>query len=314
MPAAATEQEVLGYLKSLSNWGRWGPDDQLGTLNLVTPAQRVAAAALVREGITVSCAWDIEAQPQPDPALVRPQRIMLNTGTMMDAPGGGGLLSFAWEHLGLLYHGFSVTHLDSLCHAFWDGRMYNGYPMARVTADQGALDLAVTVLRDGVVTRGVLLDIAALKGKDWLDPGAGVFPEDLEAAEARAGVRVAAGDVLFLRTGNGRRKRTPRDVRGPMGSHASWDARCLPWLHARGVAMIGSDTANEVTPTLYSSVSNPIHAVGIVAMGLWLMDNCDLEDLSATCARLQRWAFQFTLAPLRWVGATGSPVNPIATF
>lgn len=314
MPPSASEQEVLGYFQALSNWGRWGADDQLGTLNLVTSAHRVAAAALVREGITVSFSWDIDALPQPDPSYLRPQRIMLGTGAISHERKEGERLTFSWEHLGLVYHGFTVTHLDSLCHAFWDGSMYNGYPRERISTDTGALDLAVTVLRDGVLTRGVLLDIAALKSKDWLEAGEGVYPEDLEAAEARAGVRVEEGDVLFLRTGNGRRKRAPRDVRGPMAGYASWDARCLPWLRARGVAMLGSDTASDVTPTPYQTAGNPIHAVGIVAMGLWLMNNCDLEELAATSQRLQRSTFQFVLAPLRWIGATGSPVNPIAAF
>ena len=317
MGTSASEAEVLVYFQTLSNWGRWGPTDQLGTVNFVTPKRRREAAALVREGITVSCAQDIEAQPMADPSFRTPHRIMLATGEPSDAPGavGGGSLTFASEHLGLVYHGLTVTHLDGLGHAFWQGRMYNGYPVERVTTEGGALDLPMTVLSDGVVTRGVLLDVAALRGRAWLEPGEDVYPEDLDRAEAHQGVQVAEGDVVLLRTGYHRRQQAAHEQgRTPDPNYASWDALCLPWLHARRVAIIGSDTANSVTPAAYRTAINPIHAVGIVAMGLWLLDNCDLEALSATCERLKRWEFQFALAPLRWTGATGSPVNPLAEF
>ena len=311
MPAP-NEEEVLAYFQTLSNRGRWGAGDQLGTLNLVTPANRVAAAALVRDGVTVSCAWNIESAPEPDPTYQRPERVMLRTGEALGDEAAR--LVFAREHLGLVFHGFAVTHLDSLCHTFWEGSMYNGVPAARVTAAEGATTLDVTALRDGVVTRGVLLDMAALKGKPWLDPDQGVFVDDLEAAESRAGVTVGEGDVLLIRTGNGRRRRAPEDERGSLTGYASCDATCLGWLHDRGVAMLGSDTGNNVSPTQSRSIENPIHAVGMVAMGLWILDNCNLEELAATCERLERWEFQFTVAPLRWAGATGSPVNPLALF
>ena len=321
MRRAPSEDEVLAYFEKLSNWGRWGDDDQLGTLNLVTPAKRLDAVKSVTEGVTVSCAWDIDTRRRVDQTFGPPQRFMLATGQGIndpariptpgrDADRGAG----AAEHLGLVYHGYSVTHIDGLSHIFWDGKMYNGKPAELVTSPFGATHHSVSVLREGVQTRGVLLDVAAEKGVKWLEPGAPVFPEDLEACEERQSVRVGEGDVILLRTGYGRKvhDQGPDDVNRV--GRAGWHAACLPWFHERGVAAIACDTAQDATPSGYDGFRNPIHSVGIVAMGLWLIDNCDLEDLSGMCERYGRWEFLFTLAPLRWVGATGSPANPLATF
>lgn len=315
MPTVPREDEVLAYFETLSNRGRWGADDQLGTLNLVTPATRREAAALVTEGTAVSCAWDIQSVADPDPASGRPMRIMLGSGENPAEMEPGGRASFALDFLGVAYHGFSVTHLDGLCHAFWDKQMYNGIPAAKVTDREGATELSIHALQAGVATRGVLLDVAALKDTAWLEPGEAVFPEDLEAAEDRQGVRVQEGDALLLRTGWGRRKREPKSNRpSTAGAYPGWHAACLPWFRERGVAMIGADTGNDAYPSGYDSLAHPIHSIGMVAMGLWHIDNCDLEELASACERLQRSAFHFSLAPLRWVGATGCPVNPIAEF
>ncbi|MGH2758572.1 MAG: cyclase family protein [Actinomycetota bacterium] len=316
-----TENEVLSYFEALSNWGRWGPDDELGTLNLVTPAKRIAAAELVRVGTTVSCAWDVGGAPPADQPMGPPRRYMLATGQgladehRVTAPGREGDRSAgAAEYIGLVYHGHTVTHVDGLSHIFWDGRMYNGKPAELVTTTFGATEHDITALRHGVVTRGVLLDVAGARGGDWLEPGEAVFPSDLEAAEEREGVRVDEGDVLLLRTGYGRKVRDEGPDEVARVGRAGWHAACLPWLHERGVAMIACDTAQDAIPSGYAGLRNPIHAVGIVAMGLWLLDNCDLEALAQACEGFGRWEFLFTLAPLRWVGATGSPANPIATF
>ncbi len=302
-----TEDEVLAYFDTLSNWGRWGPDDQLGTLNLVTPAKRIAAAQLVRVGSTVSCAWDIGGEP---PVSGAARRFMLATGEARTQERSSG----AGDYLGVAYHGYTVTHVDGLSHMFWDGHMYNGKPAELVGATFGATHHAITALSSGVMTRGVLLDVAATRGVDWLEPGAPVFPEDLEEAEGSTGVRVEEGDVLLMRTGYGRKvkEQGPDDV--AVVGRAGWHASCLPWFHERGVVALACDTAQDAHPSGYEALRSPIHSVGIVAMGLWLIDNCDLERLASTCSDLGRWEFLFTLAALRWVGATGSPANPLATF
>jgi kynurenine formamidase len=310
VPTIPTEAEVLTWFDALSNWGRWGDDDRLGTMNYITPSKRAAAARLVRDGVTVSCAWDIDTVPRVDHVAGPAQRFMLGTGEAPPAPGvrGGG----AMEFIGLVYHGYTVTHLDGLSHIFWDGRMYNGRPASRVTAWGGALDLPISDLATGVVTRGVLLDVA---GDTWLEPGTGVFPEDLEAAEARQGVSVAEGDVVLLRTGYGRMVRERGHYNVRTEGRAGWHPACLPWLHERGVAAIAGDTAcgNMPHPD-YPSIHDPVHAIGIVAMGLWLIDNCDLEALHTACSERGRWEFLFMLSPLRVVGGTGSPANPLAIF
>jgi kynurenine formamidase len=219
---------------------------------------------------------------------------------------------FSAERLGLTFHGNTVTHLDSPCHVFWDGAMYNGRPHTLVDPGSGSAWAAVTAAADGIVTRGVLLDVAAVRGVPWLEPGQGVFPDDLEEAERRQGVRVGSGDAVLLRTGGGRARHEGALEAG--FAQAGWHASCLPWLHERGVALIGADTPQDVQPSGYAGVLMPVHAVGLVAMGLWLLDNCDLERCAATAAELGRWEFQLAVAPLRLAGTSGSPVNPVATF
>jgi kynurenine formamidase len=310
-PRAPSEAEVLAYFKALSNWGRWGEQDQLGTLNHITLAHRRRAAALVLAGEAVSCAWEIDVRPQADQVFGPPQRYMLSTGQgLTDSPRWAG----ASEFVGLVFHGYSVTHLDALSHYFWDRRMYNGVDAAEVTSREGARRHAMSALEAGVVTRGVLLDVAKVRNVRWLEPGEGVFPEDLEAAEEQQGVRVESGDAVLLRTGYGRRKREHGPDATAQVGRAGWHVACLPWLHERGVALIGCDTAQDVHPSGYAGLRSPVHAVGIVAMGLWLLDNCDLEPLAARCGADERYAFLFSLAPLRIAGATGSPVNPLALF
>ena len=308
MPDLPSDAEVLGYFDTLSNWGRWGEDDQLGTLNLITPEKRRAAAALVSEGITASCAWEIDPTPGPRQMFGTPQRYMQYTG---HDPIRFGRLGSALEFVGGVFHGVTITHLDALCHIFWDGKMFNGKPAELVTASSGATHFAVTEIANLMTSRGVLLDIAATQGRAWLDPGEPILPSDLEAAQARQGVTVEPGDILFVRSGIGRREREedPAVSQGRPGLHAA----ALPWLHEHGVALLGSDGGQEA-PFNHDGLTMPVHAIGIVAMGMPLIDNCDLEELSATCERVGRWEFLLTVSPLRWRGATGGAVNPIALF
>ncbi|TDW24205.1 cyclase family protein [Kribbella kalugense] len=320
-----TEAEVLGYVESLSNWGRWGPEDQLGTLNLITPAVRRKAASLVRHGATVSLARELAPVAEPGDAFAPPQRYMLFTGEgladehrVRQHPAGresdSARVHGASEYIGMVFHGFNVTHVDALSHVFWDRRMYNGKPPELVNSLFGASSHAVTAAGDGIVTRGVLLDVAAARGVEWLEPGTGVTPVDLELAESRQGVQVREGDAVLLRTGHGlsRARLGPQDpnVHGQPG----WHPAALPWLHERGAALIGCDAGVDVLPCDYPALSMPVHVIGIVTMGLWLVDNLDLEAAASTAERMRRWEFLFTLAPLRLTGGTGSPANPLAVF
>jgi len=318
MATMPDEDEVLSWFDQLSNWGRWGADDRLGTLNHVTPAKRVAAAALVQAGESVSCSWDVRTGQQPG-ATVENQRYMLSTGLGLRDEGrrnllGEGRAGGAQEFIGMVFHGLDVTRLDSLAHIFWDGKMYGGVPASMVSDRQGALVHDVLAVSNGVTTRGVLLDVARLRGVDVLAADDHVYPEDLEAAAGAAGITVGPGDVVLMRTGEGGARRATGRSYNANAPRSGFQAACLPWIHERGVAMLASDVAQDPTPSGYRTVHMPIHMVGIVAMGLWLIDNCQLEDLADTCTRLGRWDFQFALAPIRFQGVTGSPVNPLAVF
>src|SRR3954470_10971951 len=205
MPTAPSEEQVLAWFDELSNWGRWDDDDRLGTVNYLTPERRVAAAGLVQEGLSVSCSWDIRTGRQPG-ATVENQRYMLSTGLGLADEGrrnliGEGRAGGAQEFIGMVFHGLDVTHLDSLAHIFWDGRLYGGAPASMVSDRQGALVHDVLAVRDGVTTRGVLLDIARLRDVDVVAADDHVHPDDLEAAARAAGIDVGPGDVVLMRTG-----------------------------------------------------------------------------------------------------------------
>jgi len=293
------------WMKELSNWGRWGKDDQLGAVNLITAAKRKQAAALVREGVSVSLSRDTEKEKAEDNPRPFTQE-MNNTG---GNPAGG---QFAVDTYSVLYHGYAHTHMDSLCHMFYEGMMYNGFSQEEVGAE-GAKKLAINAFKNGILSRGVLLDIPVLKGVPYLEPGTPVYPEDLDAWEKKAGLKVAAGDIVFVRTGRWAR----RAALGPWnvalraaGLHAS----CAPWLRKRDVAMVGSDAGSDVMPSRVEGVRQPIHQLLLVAMGTPIFDNCDLEAISDAAASRKRWAFMLSAAPISVKGGTGSPLNPIATF
>jgi len=296
-----TANDVEAFHRSLSNWGRWGGADQLGALNLITEAKRVTAARLVRSGKTVSLARPIDTSPAPDNPQPAAHHML---GTHTEGHGA--------DYLAIAPHGYATSHLDALCHIFHEDQLYNGYSTRTVTA-HGSEKLGVHQLRSGVVTRGVLLDIPLIRGVDSLEPGTAIGPDELEAAEAAAGVTVEPGDLLVVRTGRWgwRQKHGPWVARERLaGLHAS----CLPWLRERDVAILGSDGVSDVHPSGIEGSRLPIHQVAIVAMGLHLLDNLDLDDLAATCLDESRWEFLLTVAPLVLVGGTASPVNPIALF
>lgn len=302
-----TEEQVSGWMDSLSNWGRWGADDQLGTLNLITPQKRAQAGALVKEGISVTCSRLIVPEIAPDVTSIPPLHYIVRGGDTVPNQGPGGTSDF----IGLSFHGLTITHLDSLCHQFWNGKMYNGRPASDVNSETKATAMDVDKAQNGVVTRGVLLDITAVKGKDWLEAGEGVFTEDLEAAERAQGVRLEEGDALCLRLGWYKRR---QELGPPASGRPGLHAETLPWLHERGISIIAADASQDADPSGYPGIGLPVHRVGIVAMGLWLIDAANFEEVVQVCQRLNRWEFMFNVAPLRFKNATGSPVNPLAIF
>ena len=216
------------------------------------------------------------------------------------------------DNYNISYHGYSHSHIDSLCHILYKGRMYNGVAQETAT-EAGCAQNSIANLRGGIVTRGVLIDIPRLKGVDYLEPGTPIYQEDLEAFEEMAGVTVRPGDAVFVRTGRWARRAAlgPWDLsQQAAGLHAS----AMPWIKARDVSFLGGDAASDVVPSQVEGVSLPIHVLTIVAMGVDLFDNQDLEALAETAARLNRWEFMITAAPLAVEGGTGSPVNILAIF
>jgi kynurenine formamidase len=307
-----SQEQLLEWMQSLSNWGRWGAGDQRGTLNNLSPDKTKRALGLVREGVSLSCAHPLIYEAGPDNPRP-PQYFMVASGEGY-RPGEGPDRQVARDYFGLIFHGVTITHIDSLAHFFWDGRMYNGVPSTRVQAEAGATSHAVDVANGGIITRGVLVDAPMLRGIDCIERGDGVGLDDVTHAERQCGFRIEPGDVVLLRTGQfGQRART-----GPVDANVAGSAgplpELLPLLRERDVAVMGSDTGNDVRPTGYQRFSNPVHQIGIVAMGLWILDNAWLDDLAEACRARGRWEFLMTILPLRLPNATGSPVNPVAVF
>lgn len=295
--------DVDRWMAELSNWGRWGKNDQIGSVHLITPAKRKEAAALVTDGVSVSLGRNAETEKAPDnpsPFIHK----MLSTGAH---PEG----QFVLDEYSVAYHGYAHTHMDSLSHMAWRGKMYDGSPQTDVT-DRGAKELAVTAYKDGIFTRGVLVDIPWLKGLPYLEPSTAIYPEDLDAWEKKTGVRIGSGDVVFIRTGRWARRaaKGPWDPAHIAGLYAS----CAKWLKQRDVAMVGSDAATDVMPSGVSGVVQPMHQLLLVAMGTPIFDNCDLEAVAIAAAKRNRWVFLLTASPIPVPGGTGSPLNPIATF
>lgn len=301
---ALTKSDIDRWMEELSNWGRWGQQDQLGALNLITPEKRKQAAALVREGVSVSLSLDVAKEQAVDNP--RPfEHTMERTGN--NAPG-----QFAADNYSVFYHGYAHTHLDSLCHMFYRGKMFNGFSQQDTTTE-GAANLDIHNLKAGIFTRGVLFDIPELKGVPYLEPGTPIYPEDLLAWEKKTGLRVSSGDVVFIRTGRWAR-RAKVGAWNVSEQSAGLHASCAPWLKQRGVSIIGSDAASDVMPSGVEGVRQPIHQLVLIALGVHIFDNCDLRELSRAAASRQRWEFLLTAAPLAVEGGTGSPLNPIATF
>lgn len=311
-----TESEVLDYFTSLSNWGRWGADDRLGTLNTITDEVRAAAAASIRTGRAVSLSRDIDPHA-PDPLASGNSVVQRFTGTGEVEEHFGQPLRFdaVTEFVGIAAHG-SNTHVDGLAHYSWEGCNYNGFPASETTSLGGARRLSVHHAVHGFLTRGVLLDIAALHGVDWLERGQPVTPADLLAAEARQGVTVRSGDALLVHTGNvARILHEGPDAVGPAARQAGLHASSMPFLRERDIAVLGNDGVQDVQPSGYGlDLIRPVHTIGLVALGLWLIDNMELTELASVCRDEGRWEFFFAALPWRMVGVTSSASNPVAIF
>ena len=295
-PSVTTEQ-VQRWMKDLSNWGRWGNDDQLGTLNLITDEKRRQAVALAKTGTVVSLAYT-------QPALVPKVETEAGSGPRAHLEIQLSLLpsGYTTEQQQLAFHGSTFTHLDAVCHGDYDGKLYNGYPLKDTIDETGCKKLGIDTLQGGILTRGILVDIPRLKGAPYLEPGTRVYADDIEAWERKAGVTISAGDAVLLHTG-----------RWVSGETSGFDISVAPWLKARDVALVGSDGTLEAGQ-VEGEPPLPLHHFVLVALGSPIIDNADLGSLSETAARLNRWEFLLVLSPIATPGGTGSPVNPLAIF
>lgn len=295
-PANAAEFDAL--FREHNNWGRWGSDDELGTMNLITPTHVRGAAALVQRGITVSLSRNPMTAAAPDNPAGSFRHTM--------APSG------RTDTYEFRYHGYGVSHMDSLCHFLWNNRLYNDTLPPSSTAS-GCAKFGIQNLKRGIVTRGILLDFPRLKGVPYLEPGTPLYAEDIEAWEAQAKLKVSSGDAIFVRTGRwARRARLgPWEVGvKSAGLHAS----VVTWIKRRGVALVGSDAATDVMPSRVEGVVQPVHTMLLAGFGMNIFDNMDLEALAAVASREGRWTFMLTAAPIPVDGGTGSPLNPLAIF
>jgi kynurenine formamidase len=296
-----TQAQYERWQKELSNWGRWGSDDELGTLNLITPAKRKQAAALVKEGFSVSLARDASAVKEIDnPCPIEWAMTMDTPGMVMDRVGYPCI------------HGPGTTHLDSFAHVFFNGKMWNGASRALVTKEGGTAKNSILTMKNGIVTRGVLYDIPRLKGVEYLEPGTRIFPEDLEAWEKKTGVKVGPGDAFIVRWGKWAR----RAKIGPWANDeaAGLDNSCIPWLKKRDVALLAWETAGYSPQPPGDLPKSALHNFVLEILGVHILDRGDFEALSQAAAARNRWEFLLMIAPLPIPHGTGSPVNPIAVF
>ena len=302
---SAVDFRELG--RQLSNWARWGKDDEIGTLNLITPERIAAACQSVKKGRVFSLGIPFDENgPLAGGVRVNPIRLMSATGQGQNFPGG---FRYADDFVFMPLQ--AATQWDSLAHVFYDDHIYNGYSSDVVTP-AGAQKCSIDKL-GSVVGRGVLLDIARLKGEKWLAAGYAITADDLELAAKKQNVSVQPGDVLLFRTGwwskyLSDKNRTEFNTLEPgLGMSA------VPWLHEKQIAAVAADNlAVEVLPGEDPNVTLPVHMVLIRDMGMTLGEMFDLDELADDCAEDGRWDFLFLGPPLKFTRAVGSPINPLA--
>jgi kynurenine formamidase len=308
-PTITNEEDFRRAMKELSNWGRWGADDELGAANLITPAKRKQAIALAKEGVAISLAHDVAQEVAADAPFILER-------TLSEVKPTGSMDRYQYTGT---YHGIVHSHLDAVdCHVMYEGRGYNGRRMEDVKAAGGCPKGSINALKDGVVTRAILFDATRLPGKataqGWVEPKTAIHREDLEALEKIEHVKVAPGDVILLYTGRWKR----RAEKGPWGietGFAGYHADVAYFLKERGVSFIGCDGPNDVDPSgLPASVGIPLHQLALVALGISIFDNLDFERAAQHARQVNRYEFLFSAAPLRVELGTGSPINPLAIF
>ncbi|MGW1809721.1 cyclase family protein [Streptomyces sp. NPDC002078] len=302
---AVSRREFDALFEAVRTWGRWTPADR-GAWNRVTAEHVRRATATARSGQVVPLALPWNTLPGPDnprPALHH----MTDLGDVQSPEP-----STHKDFIAADYHGKAVSHLDALCHVAYRGQLYDGRTAQDVVGAAGARFGAVSALGP-LVTRGVLLDLPAVLGIRWLEPGQAAHAQDVIIAEKALGVRIGEGDAVLLRSGHVRRRRD-LGAWDPDTASAGFHVDAVPLLAERGIALLGGDGDSDVRPSPVDGVHSPVHALVVAAMGVPLLDNLDLEALSAATAEAGRHEFLLVVAPLNVPGGTGSPVNPVAVL
>lgn len=302
-------KRVQALAEKVSNWGRWGKDDERGTINLVGPEEVKRAGACVKKGKIFSLGLPL-GHDGPQDGSVNGRFNPIHLMTLVNNRFAG---DFHANDDVIIMPLQCATQWDSLAHVFYGGRIYNGYVAADTVSAQGAAKNSIAALSPGVVARGVVLDMARHKGVERLAPGQLITPEDLEAAEKRQGVRLGLGDVLLLRTGHLGVFKKDQDRVAYMGAEPGIGLACIEWLHERQIAAIAADTmAVEVMPNEKADLPFPVHLLAIRDMGMPLGEMFDLDALAADCAEDGVWECFFSAPPLKITGGVGSPLNPLA--
>ncbi len=312
-PAPVTLKEFDAIFESVKNWGRWGPDDERGTMNYLTPDKVAAAAKLVKSGRQVSMAIPIGKVSVPD----NPNPAVHLMSLLHDIPISESGLTFGMCWLGMGSHGDAFTHVDALNHVGYKGKLYNGKPVSTLTS-RGSDWGSITAYATGLVGRGVMLDAARHRGVEWLEPGEAVTRKELEDIEKAQGVRLGEGDILVFRTGHHARRLKvgpwsndiPPAGEGKAGLHVD----TVPWMHERRIAAFLPDGDGETVPSNVEGMPYPIHPLQLTAMGMLISDSLQHEELALACEEEGRFEFMVVGLPLRLPGATGTPWNPIAIF
>lgn len=297
--------------RRLSNWGRWGSEDRLGTLNHITPERLVTAARAVRTGKLFDLGLNVASAGIQPASGSRVNPVHLMNITSLDLRGRDDNAVVADDYIFMPLQ--SVSQWDGLAHFGYDSMFYNGVPAETVTTMNGSTVLSIhQIAAKGVAGRGVLLDVAALKGLDRLPRAYSITPDELDAAEARQGVKVGAGDIVLVRTGWIRHFTVDGSTAAYWDGAAGLGLACAEWLHARDVAAVCSDNWGVESKDPTRNDGLPLHAVLIRDMGMTLGEILDLEALAEDCAADGVWDFFFTAPPLKVVGGVGTPITPLA--
>ena len=310
----------------VNNWGRWGPDDQIGTLNLIDAAARMRGVASVVDGVAFPLGIPMSAAEGIQMGFIEGRVNPTHSMVSVNAPQSDdpGWIAFSEDVVTFAMQ--CATHWDGLAHTSYggpdDGRLYNGYPASSITED-GASKLGIQNIRT-LVSRGLLLDVARAKGLELLEPGYPITPDDLDAACALAGFDIEPGDVLLVRTGNAAHLAMPgrpgiggappvRDLIAYTWPTPGLTVATAGWFHDRDVAAVAIDNVVlEVYPCESPDLFLPVHLLHLVEMGMTQGQNWFLDDLADACAGDGRYTFLLDATPLPFTGALGSPVNPIA--